>query len=310
MKRIITVLASAVLLIVGVIGAGAFTKGSVKTVNVYKLQSATVEDTVICSGKIQYKDTYEVTPTTAGVVKEIFVSKGQYVNKGDKLFTMVTDLSSLSSNIAEKITDTIDKSTITVTATESGTVLNIGIDESDTVVTTQTAITIANISDLCVDIPVSESKISEIQTGQSVKITGSGFDKIYTGTIDDIDNVAKQVVTTTGKETAVDVLVNINDADEYIKQGYTAKCTITTNVKNNSLIVPYEAVTMNSENSGKIYVYNSGKALERLVEIGKEYENGVEVLSGLKENDLIITSVDSVSNNQLVTISEILENKK
>ena len=164
MKKIITLLVSAVVVICGVIGAGAFTKGNIKEVNVYKIKPETVKDTVICSGKIQYKETYEISPKTAGVIKEIFVSKGQYVNQGDKLFSMETDLSSLSSDVAEKITKTINNNIITVTATENGTIFSISVDEGDTVVTTQPAITIANSNDLCVNMPVSESKISSIKT--------------------------------------------------------------------------------------------------------------------------------------------------
>lgn len=308
MKKIITLLVSAVVVICGVIGAGAFTKGNIKEVNVYKIKPETVKDTVICSGKIQYKETYEISPKTAGVIKEIFVSKGQYVNQGDKLFSMETDLSSLSSDVAEKITKTINNNIITVTATENGTIFSISVDEGDTVVTTQPAITIANSNDLCVNMPVSESKISSIKTGQYVEITGSGFNKAYTGKIDNIDNVAKQVVTTTGKETAVDVMVHINNPDNNIKQGYTAKCTITTNTKNNSYIVPYDAITLNGNRKGYVYVFSNGNAIEKLVNVGNEYENGVEVISGLKENDLIITNVDGINDNQPVTVSKVLVN--
>lgn len=308
MKKIITLLVSAVVVICGVIGAGTFTKGNIKEVNVYKIKPETVKDTVICSGKIQYKETYEISPKTAGVIKEIFVSKGQYVNQGDKLFSMETDLSSLSSDVAEKITKTINNNIITVTATENGTIFSISVDEGDTVVTTQPAITIANSNDLCVNMPVSESKISSIKTGQYVEITGSGFNKAYTGKIDNIDNVAKQVVTTTGKETAVDVMVHINNPDNNIKQGYTAKCTITTNTKNNSYIVPYDAITLNGNRKGYVYVFSNGNAIEKLVNVGNEYENGVEVISGLKENDLIITNVDGINDNQPVTVSKVLVN--
>lgn len=308
MKKIITLLVSSVVVICGVIGAGAFTKGNIKEVNVYKIKPETVKDTVICSGKIQYKETYEISPKTAGVIKEIFVSKGQYVNQGDKLFSMETDLSSLSSDVAEKITKTINNNIITVTATENGTIFSISVDEGDTVVTTQPAITIANSNDLCVNMPVSESKISSIKTGQYVEITGSGFNKAYTGKIDNIDNVAKQVVTTTGKETAVDVMVHINNPDENIKQGYTAKCTITTNTKNNSYIVPYDAITLNGNRKGYVYVFSNGNAIEKLVNVGNEYENGVEVISGLKENELIITNVDGINDNQPVTVSKVLVN--
>ena len=67
---------------------------------------------------------------------------------------------------------------------------------------------------------------------------------------------------------------------------------------------------MSSENNGKVYMFNNGKALEQSVNIGKEYEHGVEILSGIESNNLIISSVDKINNNQFVTVNKILENNK
>lgn len=310
MKKIIIELVATLGIVVSFFFFGGIIKNSVYAVDVYRVTSTRVEDTVICSGKIAYKKACEVTPTANGIVSEVMVEKGESVQKGDVLFSMITDLSSdnITSIDSASLADIVDDKSMNVTAPVSGIVLSVDIKKEDAVTNTVTAVTIVNSDNLCVNIPVSESKITNIKTGQPVKITGSAFGKSsYSGVVDSIDNVAKQVVTTTGKETAVDVTVNINNPDEKIKQGYTAKCTITTDVKDNGYIIPYEAIEMNSENKGVIYTFNEGKAIKKTVSIGNEYENGVEILSGIKSNDLIINAPEKVNNINSIKINKLLE---
>ena len=309
MKKIILELVLTFGIIVAVLFSGTIVKNSVYAVDVYKVTASTVEDTVICSGKIQYKETCEVTPTTAGLIKEVKVGKGDYVEKDDVLFSMVTDLSGNVSNVSGSLSDIVDKKTINVLAPTSGIVLAVSVKDEDAVTNTATAVTIVNSDDLCVSVPVSESKISQVKEGQKVTITGSAFDNSkYTGVVSEVDNVAKQVVTTTGKETAVDVIVDIDNPDDQIKQGYTAKCAIVTNVKDNGYIIPYDAIEMSSETNGTVYMYESGKAIEKSVKIGNEYENGVEILSGVKTDDLIINSPDKIGNMNSIKINKLVEN--
>lgn len=308
MKKIILELVLTFGIIVAVLFSGTLVKSSVYAVDVYKVTASKVEDTVVCSGKIQYKETCEVTPTTAGLIKEVKVSKGDYVEKDDVLFSMITDLSGNISNISGSLSDVVDKKLINVVAPVSGIVLDVSVKDEDVVTNTATAVTIVNSDDLCVSVPVSESKISEVKEGQKVTITGSAFeDSKYTGVVSEVDNVAKQVVTTTGKETAVDVVVDIDNPDDKIRQGYTAKCTIVTNTKNNGFVIPYDAIEMSSETNGKVYVYENGKAVEKSIKIGNEYENGVEILSGVKAGDLIINSPDKISNKNSIKINKLVE---
>lgn len=311
MKKIVLEIVLTFIVVFGVFFSGNLIKNSVQAVDVYKVSSSTVEDTVICSGKIEYKESCAVNPTTAGIITNIAVKKGDIVNKGDILFSMITDLN--SENISQldnnSLSDIVNNKPINVKAPVSGTILNINISVDDTVTRVMEVITIVNSNDLCVSLPVSESKISALKVGQNVSITGSAFDDaVYKGVISDIDNVAQQVVTTTGKETAVDVIIDILNPDDKIKQGYTAKCTITTNVKDNSCVIPYNTIEITDENKGKVYLYSNGRAIRKTVDIGNEYKNGVEVLSGINKNDYIITISDDISKASSVKINKLVEN--
>lgn len=311
MKKIVLELVITFVIVFGVVFGGSLVKNSVQAVDVYKVTYGTVEDNVVCSGKIEYKESCIVTPTTAGIITDVAVKKGDIVNKGDVLFTMVTNLNAESlPQLNNSISEIVDNKSVNVKSPASGTILNVNISEDDTVTKTLEAITIVNSDDLCVNVPVSESKISTLKVGQSVEITGSAFgDFLYDGVIAEIDNVAQQIVTTTGKETAVDVVVDILNPDNNIKQGYTAKCTITTNVKNNSCIIPYNTIEITEENKGTVYVYENGKSISKTVDIGDEYKEGIEVLSGIKENDYLITISDNISTKNAVKINKLVENR-
>ncbi len=310
MKKIVLEIAVTFVIVFGVFFSGGLVKNSVQAVDVYKVTTGRVEDTIICSGKIEYKESCKVNPTTAGIITDVAVEKGDIVNKGDILFSMVTDLNAESiSQLNTPLSQMVDNKTVNVKAPVSGTVLGLNISADDTITKNTDAIIIVNSQDLSVKLPVSESKISDLKVGQPVVITGSAFNEgSYKGVISEIDNVAQQVVTTTGKETAVDVIVDILNPDDKIKQGYTAKCTITTNTKDNSCVLPYNTIEITDESKGTVYLYQNGKVAKRTVNIGNEYKEGVEILSGVKENDYVITISDNVSISDSVKINKLVEN--
>ena len=159
MKKIILELVITAGLVITVLFSGMVVKNSVYAVDVYKVTPTKVEDTVVCSGKVQYKETCEVNPTTAGVIKNVKVKKGEYVKKDQVLFSMITDLSSGSVNLSGALSEVVDKKTINVVAPVSGTILDVAVKVDDTVANNVNAVTIVNSEDLCVSVPVSDSKI-------------------------------------------------------------------------------------------------------------------------------------------------------
>lgn len=309
MKKIYAEIGATLVIIIAFMVVGIFIKNDIYSAEIYKVSSKTVKDTVVCSGKIQYKETSEIIPPSTGIIKEVFVSKGDFVKKGDVLFNMVTDLVSVGSFGESALTDVLQKNTVSIVAPVNGTIFSINALPKDTVTNNVAVAVIVNSDDLCVNLPVSESKISDIEVGQTVEITGSAFNgKKYKGVVSDIDNSAQQVVTTTGKETAVNVIVDIKNPDDKIKQGYTAKCSVVTNIKNNDFVLPYEAVTLTSDTKGTVYKYDNGKAVETSVTVGSEYENGIEILSGVSENDLIINTPERITNMENIKIHRLMVN--
>ena len=313
MKKIIIEIAATFGVVTFLLFSGVMIKNNVLAVNVYRVTGTQLEDTVICSGKIEYTETNDVSPAANGIVQEVFVEKGDTVEKGDRLFSMIANISAENVKGADtaSLVNVVNNNSMNVEAPVSGTVLSVDIKSEDPIASGTTVITIVNSDNLCVNVPINENKISKIKTGQPVKITGTAFgNHSYSGKVSSIDSIAKQVVTTTGKETAVDVTVSVENPNQLIKQGYTAKCTITTNTKNNGIIIPYETVEMDSENSGTVYTFNNGKAQKKSVKIGNEYENGVEIISGLNKNDLVIEAPEKINDTGSVRVNKLLEIKK
>ncbi len=136
-------------------------------------------------------------------------------------------------------------------------------------------------------------------------MTGVGFQgKRYTGTVSKISNIAQQVVSATGQETIVTVIVKVDSDNkeslEWIKNGFTAKCKIITSVDKDRIVVPYEAVL--ADENGKEYVYRvlENRAVKTYITTGKEFENGFEVVKGLSQGEEIVLSPEQVSDFQRV----------
>lgn len=214
-----------------------------------------------------------------------------------------------SSTASEENTTTetqapLQEELIQVTAPVAGVVSSVNAKDHEGV-GSQPAAVISENEGLQVNLSVNESQISSIAVGQKAEITGVGFQgKSYTGTVTKISNIAQQVVSATGQETVVTVIVKVdNDNEEsleWIKNGFTAKCKIITSVDQDRIVVPYEAVL--AEDSGQEYVYKvvENRAVKTYITTGKEFENGFEVRKGLSKGDEIIKNPDAVSDFQRV----------
>ena len=159
-------------------------------------------------------------------------------------------------------------------------------------------------NDVLVKILVNEKDISCVSEGQKAEITGDAFpDKTYSGIVDKIAAVASKQNIGAVQETVVSVNIKFTDADEIIKPGYTADVKILTSEPSELDIVPYEAV--NQDDSGEfVYVFNSGIAVRKDIETGRELGDGVEVVSGVSEDDTLLKTDDVIKDGKPVIIED------
>ena len=148
-----------------------------------------------------------------------------------------------------------------------------------------TAFRIDDLSDLYVDVEVSEVDINSVAVGQSVTLT---FDAIlgrdYHG---EVVSVAP-----TGTETQgvvnFKVTVELTDADAMVKPGMTAAVNITVEELNDVLLVPNRAVRL-SDGRRVVYLLVNGQPVQTDIRLGSSSDTMSVLSSGdVKEGDIVI----------------------
>ena len=150
-------------------------------------------------------------------------------------------------------------------------------------------IIIATTNELQVRAQFAEADISNIRSGQMAELT---FDAVsgltVAGTVKSVAQINNS--TSSGSVVTYDVVVKVSKQDKSIKAGMTSKATIKTNVKSNVLSLPSSVLT--STPAGYFVklkpLSKDSDPKQQKVEVGLKGDTYVEILSGLKEGDLVI----------------------
>ncbi len=158
-----------------------------------------------------------------------------------------------------------------------------------------TLATLVDLRRLRLRFKVSETESLKAKEGQIVTF--------HIGSIGNTDFAAKvyhvgDVADPTTRQ--VEILAWV-DNPGILKPGFFAEVTLATENRKNAIVVPESAVQA-SERGFVVYVVEDGKALERPVKLGLRTGDGsVEIQSGIKVNEIIITEgSDRLSNGMAV----------
>ncbi|WP_428328504.1 efflux RND transporter periplasmic adaptor subunit [Mucilaginibacter sp.] len=207
--------------------------------------------------------------------------------------------------------------------------------------------TISDLGQLDVNVDVNENDINRIKLGDSSKIEVDAFlGKTFNGTVIEIGSSANVVGTNADQVTNFTVKVRIS-ADSYknllvktatnpspFRPGLTATVDINTN-QTHSLSVPIQSVTTRQEkkkdslnkkqddpDSSKpsitapvkeyVYVYKAGKVKQVLVTTGIQDDTYIQILSGLKNGDEVVSAPFATISKLLtdnMTVEKVDKNK-
>lgn len=149
-----------------------------------------------------------------------------------------------------------------------------------------------------------EKDIADIYIGQKAEITGKAFsDCIYSGEVSYIADFASTRQFGNLSRTVVEVHIDIISPDERLKPGYTASSTIILSDTEIIDIVPYEIIEQD-DNGEFVYVLENNIAEKRYIKTGRELVNGIEIISGIKNTDIIIKPTDLLEEGDTVLIEE------
>ena len=278
--------------------AGVFYKSSIVKVDAVTAGFAQGVEYVSCTGNIEYTNEKPIYAKSATLTDEVLAASGCTVSKGDVLMRgySATGTSSELTYLTDHLLE--------IQAPVSGTVVSVRAKAGEFLYPGEKAFVIANSDEMQVRLFVNEANISAVKTGQKTRITGSGFQNTYTGTVSEISSEAVQSASSAGGDTSVEVLVRIDHPAAELKPGLTSSVKIITSQEKQSLILPYE--TVKADEFGKEYVYTiqDGRAVQTPVITGKEFSNGFEILDGISEKDQIVLQPDLVSDGTHVFICQ------
>ncbi len=269
------------------------------------------------SGILKSADSEQVNAEVAGEVTGVYVKNGDYVNKGDILFTLSSDSVSNSvtnSNLQYKNSalslqesyDSLDDYSLTSPIT--GTVITKNAKAGDTIdrnSSTQTLMVVADVSKLKFVLSIDELDISKVEAGQTVKVTCDALEgEEYIGKI---TNVSVEGTSTNGV-TVYEAEVVVEEPGN-LRPSMNIDATVVFNSSANTLMVPSGDI---KTVMGKSYVYikdEDGKADKKddepngagkdaapeapegykavEVETGLSNDEYTEILNGLTEGDEI-----------------------
>lgn len=152
-----------------------------------------------------------------------------------------------------------------------------------------TIATLADVDHLRIDFRVSEVFLTQITKGQSVQVTFDALPgQVFTGTITAID----PVIDISGR--AISVRAVITNKDEKLRPGLFGRVSIVT-AMHHSIVLPESVLVPQATGEKAVFIVtddpDKGKVAElKIIEIGERMAGEVEVLSGIKEGDTVVTA--------------------
>lgn len=310
MKKYMILIAATLMGVLAAQCAPVAVKASAPMVSVSTAQRQDIELSVFCTGKIGTGKTTNVT-TELPVVAHARVAVGDRVAKGDVVaevdaeatLSQIAAFYSLPAESLENLSASGQREVYyggqvytlpeTITAPAEGTITQLNLEEGGLSGMEAPIAVISDGDGFTITANINESQIAKIAVGQRAVITGSGFTGSYEGRVKAISGSAKQVMAGSTTETVVETTFVIDNPDQALKPGFTAKVEIIVDTGKDVLLIPYESLCREGDVD---YVYLAGgeRAVRKDILIGREVSQGVEVLSGLEEGDLVVTTPSAV----------------
>jgi RND family efflux transporter MFP subunit len=292
------------------------------------------------SGTVEAAQTIPLTFQSSGTVEKVLVQEGDIVRKGQllavvdktdnqsiynsslamynqakdaydrlkqvynngslpevKWVEMETNLKKAESQL-EIAKNNLDKCNLY--APTSGVVGKRNIEPGQSAISSFSPIKLVKIETVMVKISVPENEIGKIRKGMTAGFIISALDnKQFEGTITNIGVVADQFSRT------YEVKLTVKNNDLEIKPGMVCDVTLNTNNEKQMVLVPYNAVSKDSEGNSYVYVVSpdSKSVKKQTIKVGGYQSSGLEVISGLTTSEVIVVEgKEKLSDNSIITL--------
>jgi membrane fusion protein, multidrug efflux system len=144
--------------------------------------------------------------------------------------------------------------------------------------------TIADVSTLVTQLPVSELEVPLLRQGARVDVQVDALGRSVPGTIRRIFPAADSVTRLVPVEVAIS-----GNAAPGLRPGYSVRVSLSLDERDNALVVPTRAV-VGAAGAQSVFVIRDGRAGARRVRVGNDLDGQMEVLEGLAFADTVITT--------------------
>jgi membrane fusion protein (multidrug efflux system) len=191
------------------------------------------------------------------------------------------------------------RSTVEITSPLSGIVTAINVNIGDLANPVMPMATVANISRMKAKFNVGEIDVPSFYVGQSAEIYSEmNPDLIQTGKIFQLSKSAN-IQSRTFEIQAM----FLNTKDRWFKPGMFCRVKVNMKSKKNALTIPYSSVYKENNTDG-VYLVNNNKALFKPIITGLTDGKSIEVTSGLKAGDQVVTvGMSNLKDGTVVIIS-------
>ncbi|WP_426417775.1 efflux RND transporter periplasmic adaptor subunit [Aestuariirhabdus sp. LZHN29] len=166
-----------------------------------------------------------------------------------------------------------------------GVVLAIGAREGQYIKPGTELYRLADLSEVWMIADVYEYELPWISVGDQASLSSAALgDKSFTGTVAYIYPYAE------AKTRTVKVRIEFDNADGLLKPDMFANVTIGASSRKQAVVVPSEAIVRSGSREQVFVVRDAGKFEPRLVELGYSSDGWVEVTSGLKPGEKVVSS--------------------
>ncbi|MEE0133304.1 MAG: efflux RND transporter periplasmic adaptor subunit [Treponema sp.] len=243
------------------------------TVSVKTIEKETIQKTVLLNGDVASKTQTSIYPDTSGKVSRLLKQVGDSVRKGEVI--AYVDPSRPGSAYAVS----------PVTATVSGTVIQLPFNVGDTVNTGNALAVIGSLEELEIKVKVSEKYSAYLQQGLPAYVSlVSAPEEVLLAKITSIS----PVVNTSNR--TQDVVLSLEQKHKAIRPGMFAQVRLVVQEEKETFVVPQEALRSFNDEPAVFVVTADNTALRKIVKTGLANDNDIQITAGLEVGDQVITA--------------------
>lgn len=169
-----------------------------------------------------------------------------------------------------------------VKAPKSGVVSTLNVKEGQIIANGQVAATIVDMEKVYIEINVVEDMVNRLKVGEKVEISiPSAFNEHITSTISYISPTADAI------SQLYPVKIYIENPDERIKPGMNGEVMLGLDKVDEAIVVDGDAI-LDKDDEKIVFIVEEDKAVERIVSIGLDTGDYIEIKDGIKEGDRVI----------------------